>query len=329
MAYHFASIYEVDVPETWRQKGAWVSIGAFDGVHLGHQALVRALVKSAHAANCPALLVTFFPHPAVILRGQSGPYYLTSPEERSALLDGLGVDRTLTLEFNRELAALSPYDFMSQLKARMGVSRLVVGYNFALGRGRTGDLPTLKQIGQQLDYELEVIQPVETGGMVVSSSQIRALLSEGEVERVAQALGRWFSVTGRVAHGDGRGRSIGIATANLEIWTEHALPSVGVYACWAWVGSERREAVVNIGVRPTFEAQPVIPRVEAHLLDFDQDLYERDLRLEFVARLRSEQRFASITDLVDQIKRDITAARDQLQKPVLQFTPPGAWREVI
>ena len=325
MAYQFASIYEADVPEAWRQKGAWVSIGTFDGVHLGHQALVRRLVKSAHAGNAPVVLLTFFPHPAAVLRGQHGPYYLTSPEERSALLDGLGVDRTITLEFNRELASLTAFEFMSQLKARMGVTRLLVGYNFALGRGRAGDLPTLKQIGEQLGYELEVISPIEVGGMVISSSQIRALLADGDVERAAQALGRWFSVSGQVAHGDGRGRSLGIATANLEIWSEHTLPSVGVYACWAWVDNERHQAVVNIGMRPTFEAQPVFPRLEAHLLDFEQDLYDSELRLEFVARLRSEQRFASITDLVDQINQDIAMARSLLQKSLLHFTPPGAW----
>jgi riboflavin kinase / FMN adenylyltransferase len=329
LAYHFASIYEFDVPEAWRQKGAWVSIGTFDGVHLGHQALVRRLVTSAHAENNPAVLLTFFPHPAVVLRGQRGPYYLTSPEERSVLLDGLGVDSTITLEFSRELAGLTAFEFMSLLKTRLGVSRLLVGFNFALGRGRAGDLPALKQIGEQLAYELEVISPIEVGGMVLSSSQIRSLLAEGDVERANQALGRWFSVAGKVTHGDGRGRSLGIPTANLEIWDEHALPSVGVYACWATVGEERWQAVVNIGVRPTFEAQPVIPRLEAHLLDFDQDMYNRELRLEFVARLRSEQRFASIGDLVEQINRDIASARDLLHKPLPQFTPPGAWRDEI
>jgi riboflavin kinase/FMN adenylyltransferase len=158
--------------------------------------------------------------------------------------------------------------------------------------------------------------------MVVSSSQIRSLLAEGAVNRVAQALGRWFAVKGRVTHGDGRGRSLGIPTANLEIWDEQALPSIGVYACWAWVGHERREAVVNIGVRPTFEAQPALggPRVEAHLLDFDQDVYDRDLRLEFVARLRSEQRFSSIEELLGQIKLDIKSARDLLDKLLPQFS---------
>jgi riboflavin kinase/FMN adenylyltransferase len=323
LAYTFASIYEVDVPEAWRQKGAWLSIGTFDGVHLGHQALVRRLVTAAHAENAPAVLVTFFPHPAVVLRGQRGPYYLTSPEERSALLDELGVDGMVTLTFSRELASLTAFEFMSQLKAKFGVSQLLVGYNFALGRGREGDLPTLKQIGEQLGYQLQVIPPIEVGGIVVSSSQIRGSLAEGAVDRVAQALGRWFAFKGWVTHGDRRGRSLGIPTANLEIWDEQALPLIGVYACWAWVGDERREAVVNIGVRPTFEAQPVRPRVEAHLLDFDQDLYDRELRLEFVARLRSEQRFSSIEELLGQIKLDIESARDLLKKPRPQFIGPG------
>jgi riboflavin kinase/FMN adenylyltransferase len=323
LAYTFASIYEVEVPEAWRQKGAWLSIGTFDGVHLGHQGLIRRLVAAAHAENAPAVLVTFFPHPAVVLHGQRGPYYLTSLEERSALLDELGVDGTVTLTFSRELASLTAFEFMSQLKAKFGVSQLLVGYNFALGRGREGDLPTLKQIGKQLGYQLQVILPIEAGGMVVSSRQIRSLLAEGAVDRVAQALGRWFAVKGRVTRGDGRGHSLGIPTANLEIWDEQALPLIGVYAGWAWVGDKRWEAVVNIGVRPTFEAQPVSPRVEAHLLDFDQDLYDRELRLEFVARLRSEQRFSSIGELLGQIKLDIESARDLLKNYSLDLLDRG------
>ncbi len=323
MAYSFASIYDVEVPKSWRHKGAWLSIGTFDGVHLGHQALVRRLVLTAHADHAPAVLVTFFPHPAVVLRGQRGPYYLTSPEERSALLDDLGVDGTILLTFNRELASLTAFEFMSQIKAKIGVSQLLVGYNFALGRGREGDLPALKQIGEKLGYQLQVIPPIEAAGMVVSSSQIRSSLAEGAVDRAAQALGRWFAVKGRVTHGEGRGRSLGIPTANLELWDEQALPSIGVYAGWAWVGEQRREAVINIGVRPTFEAQPVSPRVEAHLLDFDQDLYERDLRLEFVSRLRNEQRFSSIEMLLGQIRLDIEAARTQLKNNLAHFLGRG------
>ncbi len=311
---HFPSLFELDVPEAWRQTGTWISIGTFDGVHRGHQELIKQLVTHAHDNGKLAVLITFFPHPSVVLRGHRGSFYLTSPEERSALLTGLGVDGVITLAFTHELASLSAYDFMEIMKQKFNVEQLLVGYNFALGRGREGDLPTLREIGEKLGYQLQIVSPVEQGQTIISSSTIRTWIAEGSVERAAQALGRLYSLNGIVVQGDGRGRSLGIPTANLEIWEEQAIPANGVYACRAWFGDTRRNAVVNIGIRPTFEAQPVLPRVEAHLLDFSEDIYGQDLHLEFVARLRGEKRFSSIELLLAQITHDKATALEILDK---------------
>ena len=304
-----ASLDEVALAEAWRARGPWLTIGSFDGVHLGHQVLIRRLVESAHEVQSPALVLTFWPHPAVVLRDLQGPFYLTDPEERVSLLESLGVDRVITLTFDRNLAALSAAEFMSKLTEMLSLRSLVVGYNFALGHGREGNIPRLQELGNQLGYTVDTVPPQTVEGVVVSSSGLRSLLSEGKVEKVAQGLGRWYKISGEIVHGDGRGHSLGIPTANLAVSADKLIPAVGVYACWGWVGGQRCKAVTNIGFRPTFETQQLTLRVETHLMDFDQDLYGRNLELEFVARLRGEQRFATIQALLAQIEQDILSAR--------------------
>jgi riboflavin kinase/FMN adenylyltransferase len=187
-----------------------------------------------------------------------------------------------------------------------------VGYDFALGRGREGDIPFLRRAGEGLDFALRVIEPVALGEQLVSSSQIRSLLKDGSVEQAALMLGRTYGFEGPVVHGDGRGRSIGIPTANVQAWEGQLLPRNGVYATWASVDGLRRPAVTNVGLRPTFENTPPVPRVEALLLDFDQDLYGKNVRLEFAQFLRPEQRFANVEALLEQIEQDKKRAREVL-----------------
>jgi riboflavin kinase/FMN adenylyltransferase len=182
-----------------------------------------------------------------------------------------------------------------------------------LGRNREGTPETLARIGETLGYEMEVFKPVTDAGETVSSSLVRERLAQGEVRRAAELLGRYYSVPGEVVPGDGRGRTLGIPTANLDVWPERILPAVGVYACWAWVGILKKKAIVNIGSRPTFENEPVPERLEAHILDLKQDLYGRNLRIDFVERLRGEKRFESVDALVTQIHADAQRARDILQ----------------
>jgi len=292
---------------------AWATIGSFDGVHRGHQAVIRRLVDGAHQDGVPAVVITFFPHPSVVLRGSNGPFFLTTPEERAALLDALGVDVVVTLRFDRQMATLTAEEFMRWLSAHLGLQRLFVGYDFALGRGREGNTTRLRELGEQLGYTLELTEPYEIGGEPVSSSRIRALLSRGSVSEVTELLGRPYALSGDIVRGDGRGHGLGIPTANLSVWQERIVPAVGVYATWAMIDGERHAAVTNIGVRPTFENEPVFARIETHLLDFDRDLYGQKLQLEFIEYLRREQRFPSIQALLDQIHQDIARTREVLE----------------
>ncbi|HEY58508.1 MAG TPA: bifunctional riboflavin kinase/FAD synthetase [Anaerolineae bacterium] len=294
-------------------QGAWLTIGAFDGVHLGHRAIIEPFVAEAHAAGAPAVVLTFFPHPSVVLQRQQRPFYLSTPEEKAELLGALGVDVVITHRFNRRVAALSARAFMERLKAHLGLRMLWVGYDFALGRNREGDIPTLKRLGEELGYQVHVMEAVTLNGEVISSSRIRTLLSAGQVEEAARLLGRPYQVTGKVVQGDGRGRQLGFPTANLKIWARRMVPGPGVYVAQARLADGGTwGAVVNVGVRPTFEAQPRAPWVEAHLLGFQGDLYGRCLTLAFLHRLREERPFPSPEALAEQIRRDVRRAEEML-----------------
>ena len=295
-------------------KDAWLTIGSFDGVHRGHQKIIRNLTAGAHRVGAPAVVLTFYPHPSEVLSKRQGSFYLTTPEERAALLGEWGVDYAITHPFNLKIAALSAYDFMAYLKKYLGLRRLFVGNDFALGHGREGTVPRLEQLGDGFGYYVNVIPPFKIGDVTVSSSQVRTALAEGDVQQADLLLGRPYRVSGEVVPGDGRGRTIGIPTANLSIWSKRVIPKVGVYVGRARVDGCAWGAVINVGVRPTFESQPVLPRVEAHLLDYNQELYGKEVRLDFIARLRDEQRFPNVQALVEQIHRDISRAREELKE---------------
>lgn len=292
---------------------SWLTIGVFDGVHRGHQVILRRLVAGAHAEGLPAVVVTFFPSPAVVLRDLRDPVYLSMPDERAELLAALGVDEVVTLEFNRQLASLPAADFMAWMKTRLGVVHLCAGFDFALGHGREGNLPMLKQIGDQLGYAVTVVDPVaDPQNGAISSSRIRNLVANGEVRTAADLLGRRYAVHGVIAHGDGRGHGLGFPTANIAIPQQRLSPGFGIYATWITLRGQRFPSVTSIGVRPTFEQAPVAPRIEAHILDLpgDPNLYDQPVRLEFVEYLRPEMRFSQVQDLIDQIHQDIQQSRE-------------------
>jgi riboflavin kinase/FMN adenylyltransferase len=293
-------------------ENVWLTIGTFDGVHLGHQEIVRNMVVGARRERALTVALTFFPPPAVVLKKRSEPYYLTTPEERASLLGELGIDVVITHPFSLELASMTARDFMLLLYAHLRPRHLCVGYDFALGRGREGTVSTLQILGEEFGYTVQSIPAVKVNGNVVSSSQIRAHLAAGEVEQVALLLGRPYPVRGEVERGDGRGKLLGIPTANLSVWSERAIPKAGVYVCHALVDGRSWGAVTNVGVRPTFENQPVRPRVETHILDFNKDIYGQEVLLEFLDHLRDETRFPNPQALVDQIHKDISRARSVL-----------------
>ena len=305
---HFLSLEGLQLQDTW------LTIGTFDGVHRGHQEIVRKLAAGAHSTESQAAVFTFFPHPALVLGKRRDPFYLTTPDERAVLLGELGADIVITFPFNLQTASTSAYDFMALLKQHLGLHHLIVGYDFALGKDRQGDVPTLQKIGVELGYTVEAMPPFKIEGEAVSSSRIRSALAAGDMELAALLLGRPFQVSGKVVTGDGRGRTIGIPTANLSLWAERAIPRAGVYVCQAVVNGKVWGAVTNVGFRPTFESQPVPPRVETHLLDFITEIYGQEISLNFLSRLRDEQRFPNVEALAAQIQRDIAQARQFLEK---------------
>ena len=289
-----------------------LTIGSFDGVHKGHQALINSLVGHAAKSDNEAVVVTFYPHPSVVLRGRKPAFYITSPEEKAAYLGDLGVDIVVTQPFDLAFSKLTAEEFLGQLKDRCHFTDLWVGEDFAFGHNRRGDRFYLEAAGEQGGFLVHTVEPVLVSGEIVSSTRVREALRSGDVARVEQYLGRSFVLPGRVIKGAGRGRELGFPTANLEIWEERAFPRSGVYACFAEVDGERWRAVANIGVRPTFSSDEELPTVEAHLMDFSGDLYGKEVRLVFIARLRDERRFDSPEALKERIQLDIKRAEEIL-----------------
>jgi riboflavin kinase/FMN adenylyltransferase len=292
-------------------KNSWLTIGVFDGVHRGHQQIIQQLTAGAHRMNVLAVVLTFWPHPASVL-GASVVKCLTTPDERAGLLSDLGVDVVITQTFDRSVANTSAYDFAARLKTHLGMQRMLMGYDFALGKGREGDAPRLTEIGKELGYSVDVIPALSDESGVISSTEIRKLVGVGDVSEAARLMGHPYSLHGPVIHGDGRGRAIGIPTANIDYSKDKVIPPNGIYACWVTIGAERYRAMTNIGTNPTFTPNKQTPNVEAHILDFDREIYDQDIKVEFVERLRDEIRYSSVEALVSQIHLDIERGREIL-----------------
>ncbi len=302
--YHLADIHLL--------RPSVLTIGVFDGVHRGHQYLIRQLVQRAHAADKLAVVLTFFPHPDVVLRDLSGRYYLTTPEQRAAALFELGVDTVVTHPFNESTRQMPADAFVDLLVKHMRIDELWVGQDFALGYEREGDVTYLSAQGRARGFSVHAIEllPRDDDHAAISSTAIRQALRVGDVATAADLLGRPYSVSGEVVHGQKRGRSIGFPTANIAAWPQQMLPANGVYAGWLHLDGQDYMAVTNIGVRPTFDGADVT--VEAHILDFDRSIYERNVSFHFTHRLRGEQKFSGIEALMGQISADVQAARTVL-----------------
>ncbi|HEX2996874.1 MAG TPA: riboflavin biosynthesis protein RibF, partial [Anaerolineales bacterium] len=266
----------------------------------------------AHASGAPAVVLTFDPHPATVLTGRELKC-LTLPEERASLLGKLGVDVVVTERFTRELSSVTAHDFMKRLRQRLGLQHLLIGYDFALGKGREGNAARLTEIGAELGYSVEVVPAVSDESGVISSTEIRKLIEVGNVAEASRLLGHLYSLHGPVIHGDGRGRTINVPTANLGYSQAKMIPARGIYACWAYLRDRKYCAAINIGVNPTFTPDKQTPNVEAHLLDFHEEIYGEDIRLEFVARLRDELRYDSVEKLLEQIRKDIEDTKKVLK----------------
>ena len=295
------------------RQGAWITIGSFDGIHIGHQQIIKTLVEGAKADNTASLVITFYPHPAKVLKPFPDPFYLSTPEEKDNALASLGVSSVLTIHFDGQLASLGAYEFMCILYKQLKFSCLLIGYDFRLGANREGDIHRLQEIGEELGYCVRAIEPLQSTSQVVSSSLIRKLISDGDMTNAKTMLMRWYATSGEIVHGDGRGKHIGISTANIQPWSEKLIPKIGVYAALAELDGRLHQAVVNIGRRPTFYSALAPQTIEVHLLDFSRDIYGSSLCLKFVERIRDEVKFNSADDLMRQIRKDITNSREVLE----------------
>jgi riboflavin kinase/FMN adenylyltransferase len=289
-----------------------IAIGVFDGVHRGHQAVVRAALEDARAVGGTAVALTFDPHPVGVLAPDKAPPLLTATEHKLALIESLGAPVCLVMPFTIEFAQTEPEEFLDQLQqSAERLQTICVGHAFRFGRNRRGDVQTILAFGKKRGVRVDVVPPVLSNGETISSTVIRRAVASGELEKAARMLGRPFSVLGTVEGGDRIGRTLGYPTANLNPHNE-TLPPNGVYAVRALQAGRRRAGIVNIGTRPTLATAANERRIELHLLDFAGDLYGEKIEVFFVQNLRDERRFDSLDALKAQIARDEADARQLL-----------------
>lgn len=295
-------------------RGTVVTVGTFDGVHRGHWAVLQQIRERARATGLRSVLLTFHPHPLRIVRPEHAPRLLTTPEEKKEILAESGLDWAVFLTFSRTLSGYAPRRFVEEiLVGRMRVQQLVIGYDHGFGRGRSGDAGTLRKIGSELGFDVDVVPPVVAGEDAISSTRIRRALQEGDVEGARDGLGRPYALRGVVVRGDGRGRDLGFPTANLHVTSSDKLvPASGIYAVRGVLRRGTFMGALHVGPRPTFRGSA--PTIELHLLHFDGDVYGDEIRVDFVRRLRDVRPFASVEALVEQMREDVERAERVLRE---------------
>lgn len=300
-----------------RLKRGAVTIGNFDGVHRGHARIVERLLAKAREVAGPAVVFTFDPHPVRLLRPEKAPPPLTWTKRKAELLAELGVDALIACPTTPALLQLTAREFFDQIVlGKLQARAMVEGGNFFFGHNRSGNIDTLAEFCREAGLAMEAVEPVTLDGAVVSSSRIRTLVAAGQVQEAARLLTRPYRIRGRVIHGAGRGRTLGFPTANLAA-IETLLPAEGIYAGRTWVDGQERAAAISLGPNPTFGEGGL--KVEVHLIDYQGWLYDRDLEVDFLARLRGVERYATVEELLAQMDRDIAAARTLAAAPF-----PGA-----
>jgi len=293
------------------QKDILLTIGVFDGVHLGHKHLISRLKELARKQGYLSGVITFSQHPQEVLSPRTRLPSLTGIEQRLALLQDEGVDIVIPLPFTPQLADLSPKQFLKLLKEFLKMKGLVVGPDFALGKDRQGDIDALRRLGKEMGFSVTVVPPMTIDGEIVSSTAIRKALAEGDMKQARKLLGRPFRLQGKVVTGNGRGWELGFPTANLEVAPGQALPAGGVYACRAYIEGKAYSAMTNIGSRPTFGGGEQL--IEAYLLDYNGDLYGHELAIDIIGRLRDEKKFDTAEQLKEQIAQDIKQGKAMLK----------------
>jgi len=308
----------------------FLAIGVFDGVHLGHQAVISAATSHAHAAAGTPVVMTFDPHPLKVLRPQHAPHLLTATQHKIALIRDLGVEHLLVISFHKKFAATSPEEFVEELVMYSRPLReICVGHEWSFGKDRRGNLDLLKKLGAHFDFSVIGVPPVTVNGEVVSSTAIRQAVASGDFARAAEMLGREYTILGTVTRGDNLGKKIGFPTANLSAHSEQFPPN-GVYLAEAWINGVSYHGVINLGYRPTVSSGKSERVLEIYLLDFNRDIYGEDIEVRFVQYLRPERKFDSIEALAQQIDLDVRRARelcapdDALSRTAIRL--PSRWQ---
>lgn len=303
---------EQELASVTPQGETLLTIGVFDSVHAGHRYLLKKLQERAAERNLLSGVVTFSPHPQSVLHPRSQLPWLTSLDDRVGAFRKLGVNIVSVLTFTPKVARLSAREFISLIKKNLGMRGILVGPDFALGKGKEGNIDLLRSLGCEMGFSVDVIPPFKINGEIVSSTLIRRALAEGDMRKVKNLMGRYFYLEGKVITSEKRGRVLGFPTANLDIKPQQALPENGIYATIAQVEGGHFPSATNVGIRPTFGTGEEM--VETHLLNYKGNLYGKDMRVEFVQKLRDEQRFSSSEELKTQIEKDIREVEAILTK---------------
>lgn len=299
-----------------------VTIGNFDGVHLGHREIFRRLKQSAREIGGVSVVVTFAPHPLRVVKSDRNIRLINTLEEKITLIEASGVDYLIIIPFTTEFASIPSAEFIEKyLVGIIGTKKLIIGYDYAFGRNREGGFEMLSSFGSRLGFQVEELAPINCGELIYSSSLIRRMISEGEVAEVVRYLGRHYSIAGRVVHGAHRGKALGFPTANIKTDKE-LIPSDGVYAVRVKIDETLYDGACNIGSNPTFGVNEV--SIEAFIFDFDGELYDQELRVYFIARLRGEQKFSSVDELKKAIAADVSECRR-----ILAATPLVVYNEYL
>lgn len=304
------TLYREDWPLS--DRPVWMTIGNFDGFHLGHVALVEKLKSEAKAHSAESVILTFWPHPRVYLQGLKAPFYLSTRHEKKIELTSCGVGQVASLFFDNELAALYAEGFFAELSRHIQLKGLVVGENFTLGKDRSGTIDVIRRICERKGIELSIVKPIELDGIPISSGRIRNALAAGNLQLANKMLGKPYSITDRIQEGKKLGSKLGLPTANQVPEPMKLLPKWGVYATIARFNGDCRMGATSVGVRPTVE-DSVTPNVETLLMDFDGNIYGKELKVSFIQRLRDEKKFDSIEELKKQIQLDAEQSRRILE----------------
>ncbi|MFH1898273.1 MAG: bifunctional riboflavin kinase/FAD synthetase [Candidatus Desantisbacteria bacterium] len=303
-------LYELPI-EPLKCQSSVVTIGIFDGVHLGHQKIITEVVESASKGDAESVVMTFDPHPEEVILSKSPPFLLPL-SERIRLIESMGVSLMIISDFTRQIANIPAEEFVWDILVnRLRIKKICVGYDYSFGKNRCGGIELLRELGQVYGFETEVVPPVRINNEIVSSTKIRCCLAQGKIAQANDMLGRKHTIKVVVVHGDKRGRILGYPTANCLCKNDILMPCIGVYAVWVWIDNIRHNGMANIGYCPTFRGEEL--RFEVHLLSFQGDLYEKEFMVTFIDRIRDEKGFDSVEELLGQLKEDEEMVRGILR----------------